>query len=63
MGIAAQELDDELFVVYWGGNANPVRRVEKWLEKSDQHASIWIPSKELLPNDSSQFKCYKCRRL
>ena len=44
---AAQELEDALFVEYWGFSAKVSQRIKKWLELADKCATDWKPSKEL----------------
>lgn len=47
MNIAANELDDELFVEFWGESVRKEDRIKKWLERADQYANGWTPSKVL----------------
>lgn len=47
MLVAAAEMDDELFVEYWGESVPPEKRIKKWLEKADALARDWTPSKSL----------------
>ena len=44
---AAEYLDDELFVEYWGGGCLAERRIAEWLVKADSYATEWTPSAEL----------------
>ncbi|MCD7728574.1 MAG: restriction endonuclease [Clostridia bacterium] len=44
---AAQTMDDALFVEYWGESVPPEKRISRWLEKADELATGWIPSKSL----------------
>ena len=44
---AAKRMDDALFVEYWGESVPPTERIRKWLEKADEMATDWIPSKRL----------------
>lgn len=44
---AAITMDDALFVEYWGESVIPENRIERWLEKADELAHDWIPSKSL----------------
>ena len=44
---AALRMDDALFVEYWGESVPPEKRIERWLEKADECATGWIPSKSL----------------
>ncbi|MBO4287283.1 MAG: hypothetical protein J5985_03845 [Kiritimatiellae bacterium] len=41
------EMDDALFVEYWGETVKPEERIRKWLEKADAIAVGWIPSQSL----------------
>lgn len=47
MLVAANELDDALFVEYWGESVPREKRIAKWLEKADAIAVGWVPSKVL----------------
>lgn len=40
-------MDDALFVEYWGESVPPENRINRWLEKADELAHDWIPSKSL----------------
>jgi hypothetical protein len=44
---AASTMDDALFVEYWGESVTPKKRIARWLEKADEYARDWIPSREL----------------
>ena len=44
---AAKELEDGLFVEYWGESVTPNLRIQKWLEKADKIAVGWRPSEVL----------------
>lgn len=44
---AAKELPDDLFVEYWGESCPPEDRIRRWLEKADEIAVGWIPSRHL----------------
>lgn len=44
---AADYLDDELFIEYWGESVPKDLRISKWLEKADALASNWKPSESL----------------
>ena len=44
---SALRMDDALFVEYWGESVPPEKRIERWLEKADECATGWIPSKSL----------------
>jgi hypothetical protein len=47
---AAIIMDDALFVEYWGESVPPEQRIKKWLEKADNLAHDWTPSKSLFLN-------------
>ena len=53
MRTAARELDDELFVEYWGESCPPERRVVEWLKRADQIARDWLPSEYLFLSDQN----------
>lgn len=44
---AALEMDDAIFVEYWGESVPPESRIARWLEKADAVARDWRPSKSL----------------
>lgn len=44
---AAKQLDDALFVEYWGESVQKKDRIRRWLEKADSVAVGWKPSKVL----------------
>ena len=44
---AALEMDDAIFVEYWGESVPPEQRIQRWLEKADEYASGWKPSSSL----------------
>jgi len=45
---AAQYLEDDLFVEYWGHSCPPKERIERWLQKADTEArGSWMPSEVL----------------
>lgn len=44
---AANRLEDEVFVEYWGEKVPPEKRIETWLRKADDFARDWTPSKSL----------------
>lgn len=44
---AALEMEDAIFVEYWGESVSPERRIERWLEKADELAKNWKPSQSL----------------
>ncbi len=41
---AANELEDALFVEYWGISCPPERRIEEWLRRADAACKNWRPS-------------------
>ena len=47
MKTAALEMDDALFVKYWGESIPPQERISQWLAKADSLAQDWTPSKFL----------------
>ena len=47
MRLAAERLDDELFVEYWGVSCPPELRIHHWLTMADDYAPDWTPSAEL----------------
>ncbi len=44
MLVAAQNLDDALFVEYWGQSCKPSKRIDEWLRRADELAVDWKPS-------------------
>jgi hypothetical protein len=48
---AALRMDDALFVEYWGESVPPKMRIKRWLEKADELATDWIPSKSLFVDE------------
>ena len=44
---AAVEMDDAIFVEYWGESVPPEKRIKRWLEKADEFAKDWKPSVSL----------------
>lgn len=44
---AALEMDDAIFVEYWGESVPPEKRIRRWLEKADAMARDWKPSSVL----------------
>lgn len=44
---AALEMEDALFVEYWGESVKPNQRIRRWLEKADAIAKDWMPSQKL----------------
>lgn len=47
MVTASLEMEDALFVEYWGESVRPEQRIQRWLEKADAIAKDWVPSKSL----------------
>ena len=47
---AALEMDDAIFVEYWGESVPPKNRIQRWLEKADEFARDWKPSSSLFRN-------------
>lgn len=47
MSTAALEMEDALFVEYWGESVPPESRIVRWLEMADGFASGWTPSEVL----------------
>jgi len=47
MRSAAEYLDDELFVEYWGMSVLPAQRIRLWLVRADEFATGWKPSEHL----------------
>ncbi|MBR1913583.1 MAG: hypothetical protein IJ827_02005, partial [Lachnospiraceae bacterium] len=50
---AALEMDDKIFVEYWGESVPPEKRIKRWLEKADEVAKDWKPSKSLFVEEFS----------
>lgn len=48
---AALEMDDTIFVEYWGESVPPELRIKRWLEKADALAKNWKPSDSLFKNN------------
>ena len=44
---AALTMSDALFVEYWGESVPPEQRIRRWLEKADELATEWVPSRSL----------------
>lgn len=44
---ASLQMEDALFVEYWGESVRPEQRIQRWLEKADSFAQDWVPSKSL----------------
>jgi hypothetical protein len=51
MLLAAEVLEDGLFVEYWGESVQKGDRIKKWLEKADKYASGWTPSQVLFKDN------------
>jgi hypothetical protein len=47
MRVAAENLEDALFVEYWGRNVPRSKRIKEWLKRADALAKGWRPSKVL----------------
>ena len=47
---AAIEMDDAVFIEYWGESIPPEKRISRWLEKADEFARDWKPSDSLFKN-------------
>ncbi|MDP8243292.1 MAG: hypothetical protein P9L94_04360 [Candidatus Hinthialibacter antarcticus] len=47
MVAASYEMEDALFMEYWGESVHPKHRIQRWLEKADTLASDWKPSESL----------------
>lgn len=47
MILAAQRMPMSLFVEYWNEEVEPSQRIKRWLEKADEYARDWVPSKTL----------------
>jgi hypothetical protein len=41
---AAKQLEDALFVEYWGESVAPAQRIKRWLARADKFAKGWKPS-------------------
>lgn len=44
---AAERLEDAVFVEYWGESVASEDRIDRWLQKADELARDWVPSKSL----------------
>jgi hypothetical protein len=44
---AAESMDDELFIEYWGRSVKPQQRIADWLTQADLAARDWVPSASL----------------
>ena len=47
---AAERMPMSLFVEYWDEEVEPSQRIKRWLEKADEYAKDWTPSKTLFLN-------------
>lgn len=47
MRTAAVEMEDAIFIEYWGESVPPEKRIKRWLEKADELAKDWKPSESL----------------
>jgi hypothetical protein len=47
MLFAAKNLEDALFVEYWGVSVSPAKRISEWLKRADEFAKDWKPSESL----------------
>jgi hypothetical protein len=47
MVLAASQLENGLFVEYWGEGCAPEGRIEEWLRRADSFAKGWHPSEHL----------------
>jgi hypothetical protein len=54
MRVASRELEDALFVEYWGVSVPPAMRIQEWLKRADELATTWKPSAVLFLEDKSQ---------
>ncbi len=50
---AALEMDDAIFIEYWGESVPPEKRIARWLEKADEYAKDWKPSQALFRNEQT----------
>lgn len=48
---AAFELEDALFVEYWGVSCAPENRLREWLRRADSVCPDWVPSEHLFVDD------------
>lgn len=44
MLLAAERLEDKLFIEYWGKSVKPHKRIKEWLKMADAFAQSWEPS-------------------
>ena len=45
--LAAIQMDDALFIEYWGRSVPPEERIKEWLVRADEIATGWVPSEVL----------------
>lgn len=50
---AAMNMDDALFIEYWGESVHPSMRISRWLKKADEFAKDWKPSESLFLESSN----------
>ena len=50
---ASLEMDDAIFIEYWGESVPPEKRIARWLEKADELARDWKPSERLFCNEDA----------
>lgn len=48
---AALQMDDALFIEYWGRSVEPSARIREWLIEADRYAKGWKPSRSLFQSD------------
>ncbi|MCY3821014.1 MAG: hypothetical protein OXH52_16930 [Gammaproteobacteria bacterium] len=48
------QLDDALFLEYWGESCEPNKRLKRWLELADKYATDWTPSAALFSGSFNQ---------
>jgi hypothetical protein len=58
MKLAAEKLEDALFVEYWERSVPPPARIKEWLKRADGFAKGWRPSKVLFRNSEGKKKRY-----
>jgi hypothetical protein len=44
---ASLNMEDALFIEYWGESVPPAKRIENWLARADSFATDWMPSQDL----------------
>jgi hypothetical protein len=50
MRTAAMNMEDALFIEYWGMSVPPQDRIKEWLKRADELAGTWNPSETLFLN-------------